>query len=115
MNTYFPNQLKIEIQSIDIYEDGTIVADSMKQKITETSGSFEETLVLTKGCKILLIKNVNIDYKITNGLEGEFVDHSEEVLLIKINGNIIPIPKMKQKIEKLENQGTFVYRIQFPI
>ena len=22
---------------------------------------------------------------------------------------------MKQKIEKLENQGTFVYRIQFPI
>ena len=79
------------------------MADSMKQKITETSGSFEETLVLTKGCKILLIKNVNIDYKITNGLEGEYVDHSEEVLLIKINdGNIIPIPKMKQNMSFIE-------------
>ena len=31
------------------------------------------------------------------------------------DGNIIPIPKMRQKTDKLENQGSFVYRSQFPI
>ena len=79
------------------------------KKITETSGSFEETLVLTKGCKIILIKNVNIDCKISNGREGEYIDHSERVLLMKTaDGNIIPIPKMRQNIDKLENQDAFV-------
>jgi ATP-dependent exoDNAse (exonuclease V) alpha subunit len=35
---------------------------------------------------------------------------------MKLKDNtIIPIPKMRQKIDKLENQNTFVYRTQFPI
>ena len=33
LNTYFPNQLKIEIQSLDIYEDGTIVAIVWNEKL----------------------------------------------------------------------------------
>jgi ATP-dependent DNA helicase PIF1 len=116
LNIYFPNQPKVELKSIDTYEDGTIVTNNITKKITETSGSFEETLVVTKGCKIILIKNFNIDCKISNGREGEYIDHSERELLMKTaDGNIIPIPKMRQKIDKLENQGTFVYRSQFPI
>jgi hypothetical protein len=38
---------------------------------------------LTKGCKITLIKNIDVDFKITNGLEGTYIDHSEFVLLMK--------------------------------
>ena len=35
---------------------------------------------------------------------------------MKINdGSIIPIPKIKQKIDKLSNQSIYVYRTQFPI
>jgi len=35
---------------------------------------------------------------------------------MKLKDNTItPIPKMRQKIDKLENQNTFVYRTQFPI
>ena len=31
------------------------------------------------------------------------------------DGTIIPIPKLKQKIEKLTNQNIYVYRTNFPI
>ena len=72
--------------------------------------------MVTKGCKIILIKNVNFDFKITNCIEGEYIDHSDFVLLMKTTeGTIITIPKMKQKVEKLENHNTHVYRTQFPV
>ena len=32
-----------------------------------------------------------------------------------IDGNIIPIPKFRQKIVKLENHNTHVFRTQFPV
>ena len=111
----FPNQQKFEIKSIDTHENGSIVSLSTTKKISDTSGAFEETLVLTKGCRIILIKNINIDLKISNGLEGEYVDHSDHILLMRlVDGSITPIPKIKMKIEKLERHGTFVYRTQFP-
>ena len=31
------------------------------------------------------------------------------------DNKVIPIPKIKQRINSLESNGTFVYRIQFPI
>ena len=72
--------------------------------------------MVTKGCKIILIKNVNFDFKITNCIEGEYIDHSDFVLLMKTTeGTIITIPKMKQKVEKLENHNTHVYWTQFPV
>ena len=116
LNKYFPNQTKITINSIDTYEDGSIFSEYVTKKITESSGSLEETIILTKGCKIILIKNINIEYKISNGLEGEYIGHSEYILLMKLaDGTIIPIPKLKQKIEKLTNQNIYVYRTNFPI
>jgi hypothetical protein len=116
LETYFPNQTKVLINSVDTYENETIVSEYLSKKISESSGSFEETLVVTKGCKIILIKNVNFDFKITNGIEGEYIDHSDFVLLMKTpDGTIITIPKMRQKIEKLENHNTHVYRTQFPV
>jgi hypothetical protein len=74
LDIYFPNQQKFEIK-FDTHENGSIVSLSTTKKISDTSGAFEETLVLTKGCRIILIKNINIDLKISNGLEGEYVDH----------------------------------------
>jgi ATP-dependent DNA helicase PIF1 len=116
LDTYFPKQPKIEIKCCDTYVNGTIVSEHITKKISESSGSFEETLVLTKGCKIILIKNINTDFKISNGVEGEYLAHSEFVLLMKTSdGSIIPIPKLKQKIDKLENYNTHVYRTQFPV
>jgi hypothetical protein len=66
----------------------------LQKQITESSGSFEEIFILTKGCKIIFIKNINIEYKISNGLEGEYIGHSKFILLMKLaDGTTIPIPK----------------------
>jgi ATP-dependent DNA helicase PIF1 len=93
-----------------------LVSEYVTKQISDTSGSFEQNLILTKGCKIILIKNIDVDLKITIGLEGTYIDHSEFVLLMKLKDNsIIPIPKMRQKIDKLENHNTFLFRNQFPI
>ena len=64
LDTYFPNPERVVINSVDTNEDGSLVSESVTKKITETSGYFEENLILTKGCKIILIKNVNIELKI---------------------------------------------------
>jgi hypothetical protein len=83
LETYFPNQTKVLINSVDTNENGTIVSENLSKKISESPGSLEETLVVTKGCKIILKKNVNFDFKITNGIVGEYIDHSDFVLLMK--------------------------------
>ena len=63
-----------------------------------------------------MIKNNNIVVKISNGILRKYVDHSEYVLLMKTtDANIIPIPKLRQKIVKLENHNTHVFRTQFPV
>ena len=49
--------MKYEIQAIDTHENVAIVLDYIKKEISDSSGSFEETWVLTKGCKLILIKN----------------------------------------------------------
>ncbi len=84
LDEYFPNQERVVINSIDTYEDGSLVSEYVTKQISDTSGSFEQNLILTKGCKIILIKNIDVDLKITNGLEDTYIDHSEFVLLMKL-------------------------------
>ncbi len=83
LNKYFPNQTKVTITSIDTNEFGSIVSEYITKKITESSGSLEETFILTKGCKIILIKNINIEFKISNILDifhyVQYIGHSEYI------------------------------------
>ena len=116
LDSIYPNLSKIYIKANDIYENGSNVSQNMSDKISNSSGSFEETLILTKGCKIILIKNIDVQTGIANGLHGYYVDHSDTILLMSLeNGELVPIRKMKQKIPALESYGTHVYRYQFPI
>jgi hypothetical protein len=48
-------------------------------------------------------------------LLGTYIKHNDKVLLMKtVEGKLIIIPKMKQKLT-LEYSNVHVFRIQFPI
>ena len=113
---YYPQSEQFIIKSYDIYENGTKTSNKISKLISDSSGSLEEELILVKNCRIILIKNSDQDSGIVNGLIGEYVNHSDIILQMKLDDNkVIPIPKIKQRINSLESNGTFVYRIQFPI
>jgi hypothetical protein len=42
----------------------------MSDRISSSSGSFEETLILTKGCKIILLKNIGVQSGVAYRLHG---------------------------------------------
>lgn len=94
---------------------GNFISDALKIKIDKTPGSLERVLELYDELPIMLIKNLDVNSGIVNCLTGHYVDHSDKVLLMKLeNGSIIPIPNMRQKIN-FEISGLAIYRIQFPI
>jgi hypothetical protein len=86
-----------------------------RRHIDKAKGSLERSIQISPGEGIVLIKNINVKEGIVNGLLGTYIKHNDKVLLMKtVEGKLIIIPKMKQKLT-LEYSNVHVFRIQFPI
>jgi ATP-dependent DNA helicase PIF1 len=105
----------IQLLSRDIDSSGVQLTEKFRRYIDKAKGSLERSIQISPGEGIVLIKNIDVKEGIVNGLLGTYIKHNDKVLLMKtVEGKLIIIPKMKQKVT-LEYSNVHVFRIQFPI
>jgi hypothetical protein len=108
----------IVIKSINTDCSGFTISDNMVEKINKVNGSLENQLTLKIDCQITLIKNIDVNYGLVNGLSGKYKAHSNKVLIMQTeDGKLFPIPKIKQKIvvTNTNSPAECFYRTQFPV
>lgn len=110
------NPTFITIESKDVDGAGNILSENIRKRIDSTPSTLERTLTLYKDCQIILVKNIDVPGGIVNGLIGTYIDHTDKVLVMKLqNNSVIPIPKTKQKVVCNLNLNYDTFRIQFPV
>lgn len=105
---------QIQVQST-FREDNNRTIKTKDDKIAYDLSKYtlsRQELVLKKGCKVLITKNLSPD--IVNGTTGIFKDFINDKLIVSINGNDVYITKEQFEIKKMGYANSLV-RKQYPI
>ncbi len=96
LDKYFDKQKQVIIHSIDVIENN-IHVPTITQNMNSVSGCMEKKLTVVYGCKLILIRNIDVGSGIVDGLYGTYVAHNDKILVLKTEKHgLIPIPKVKQ-------------------
>lgn len=109
-----PEEL-IQLESTDIDDNGNVLDSNSTLLLNKISGTLKHKLILAKGCKIIFIKNIDVNSGIVNGIDATFLDFGKNIMSIKFHHTIIPISKINQKITSKHYKVNNLYRYQFPI
>ena len=90
--------IKISIFASDKLSNGDRVPFITSQQLNKVKGVLEYNLELQKNCPVIITKTSNFDDGLVNGTSGIYVDHSDQIMLIKTPNGRLTLPKVKQKI-----------------
>ena len=110
------DQKLFQLSGTDYDNGGNYLSSEHSEDIDKEKGVMPKQIVVRIGAKVMIIRNLDVAGGVVNGTVGILQSVHKKVLMVKrLDGSeIIPIPKVKQKIQ-LKNHGISVYRVQYPI
>ena len=104
-------------EAIDTDTNGQPLREADKQRLSRTAMRLPDTLIVKKGCRIVLRRNLQIPQGWVNGCMCEVLELTPNCILVCKLGHVddrYPVPRTKQRID-IKGASYYILRSQFPI